>query len=271
MARAKLSFSPLFIVLAFIAIYFGWLEQFFVYLVVLLMHEYAHYIVAKLYGYKLNKIIFMPYGAGLTGDGNVIKPQHEIVIALAGPVLNLVIVVVCICLWWIYPATYLRTDLFVLSNLVLGVFNFLPVFPLDGGRIVVALLSKSFNKAKIYKAMNIVAIVFSVLFFGLFIASAFYSLNLTFAFISFFLLTSISNNIKDVYYERSYIKNFSLNVDEQKPVDVKTYVVSSKMPVVKLLKYIKGNHFTTFIVYDNEKKQVVKTLTEIDVKKMLNL
>lgn len=269
MGILKLKFSPIFIIFAFIIIYFGWVKEFIIYFVVMLLHELAHYTVAKIYGYKLNKIIFMPYGAGLSGESNIFNPKHEIIIALAGPLLNLVLVVACVALWWIFPITYAYTDIFVTSNLVLGIFNLLPVFPLDGGRVVLAYFSEKVNKQKIYKIMKYIGISFSVIFCLLFFVSAFYKLNLNYIFIALFLLTSSFNNVSNVYYERAYIKNFSYSKNV-KPVEVKTYAVNVHTPVLKLVKYIKGNYFTQFAIYDDNNK-LIKVITETELFKMLNL
>lgn len=270
MEKLKISFNPIFVIFAFLVFYFGWAKSFLVYMLVLLLHELAHYVVARFLGYKLNKIIFMPYGASLSGENNIFKPSHEIVIALAGPLLNILFVLIGVSLWWLVPITFAYTETFVISNLVLGVFNLLPIFPLDGGRIVVAFMSNHISKIKLYKTMKIIGVVFSVIFAVLFFISVFITINLTLIFISIFLLISSVNNVTDVYYERSMVNNLKKDINKQKAIELKTYVVSSKMPFFKLIKYIKGNNFTQFVVL-NEEGEVVKTLTENDVKKIVKL
>ena len=254
--QLKIVFHPLFIIFAFIIVYFGWMEIFLIYMLVIMLHELSHYLIAVLLGYKLNQITFMPYGAGISGN-NIFKPSHEIIIALAGPAFNLIISLICIALWWVFPVTYSYTELFVKCNLVLGLFNLIPLFPLDGGRILVAFLEKYTSKLKLYKVMKIVGIVVSVIFAITFLISVFFKINLTYFFISVFLLFSCIDNTKDVYYERTYIKNLDIN----KPSEVKTYVVSAKYPIHKLVKYIRGNNYTQFLVV-NSNHQVIKTLTE---------
>lgn len=269
MAKLKFSFSPIFIVFGFVVIYFGWVVQFFTYLIVMLLHEMSHYVVARCFGYRLNKIIFMPYGAGLSGDSNIFKPSHEVVIALAGPLLNLVLVLVSVAFWWIYPISFAYTQLFVTANLVLGIFNLLPIFPLDGGRVLVALFANKVSKLKAYKVIKIVGLCFAGLFCLLFVVSAFSKLNLNFIFIAAFLATSSFNNLSNVYYERSYVKNFS-NTKNAKPVEVKTFAVNSKIPVLKLIKYIKGNNYTQFVVL-NDDGNVLKTINETELLNLLNV
>lgn len=269
MAKLKISFNPIFIIFAFIVIYFDWLNAFLVYVGVLLLHELAHYFAAKLLGYKLNKIVFMPYGAGLSGQSNIFEPKHEIIIALAGPLLNIFLVLCCVALWWVEPITYAYSYLFMEANLVLGVFNLLPIFPLDGGRVVVAYFGDKTSKYKLYGIMKVVGIACSIVFCFMFVLSVFSKLNLTLFFIAVFLFVSSFTNVSDVYYERSYIKNFKNNKTLLKPFEVKTYAVSKDINIFKLVKYVKGNNFTQFLVLD-EKAKVVKTLNEVELFKLLS-
>lgn len=267
MGKFSIKFHPLFIIFAFVLIYFGWLEQFLIYFLVLCLHEFAHYFVAKRLGYVLNKVVFMPYGAGLGGKNQVINPKHEILIACAGPLLNLILSVVCVCIWWVYPLSYSYTEVFVVSNLTLGVFNLLPVFPLDGGRVLVCLLSNKLKRVKAYKLMKCTGFIFSFIFAVLFLTSVFIKVNLTFFFISVFLFTSCFGNDANIYFERAHVQNFKKQVSS--PMQVKTYVVNANTPVYKMLKYINSNHYTLFYLLDGNKLK--KVLTETEILQMLDV
>ena len=261
MEKFSVKISPLFIILSFIFVYFGWIYQFFIYFIVLCLHEFAHYFVAKRLGYVLNKVVFMPYGVGLGGKNQLLKTNHEILIAIAGPLFNVILACICVCFWWCFPLTYAYTELFVFSNLALAFFNVLPLFPLDGGRVVVCLLTNKLKRIRAYKIMKILGFVFSGLFAILFFLSVFIKLNLTLFFISFFLFSSCFGNDANIYFERTYIQNFKKEIS--KPFQIKSYVVSSSTPVYKMLKYINSNHFTIFCLID--KNKIVKVLTETEV------
>lgn len=267
MGKFSIKFHPLFILLAFVLIYFGWLEQFVVYFVVLCLHEYAHYFVAKKLGYTLNKVVFMPYGAGLGGKTQIINPKHEIVIALAGPVLNLILVVLCVAVWWAFPITYAYTQMFVLSNLALAIFNLVPVFPLDGGRVLICVFLHKEKRIIAYKIMKILGFVFSFIFAVLFVVSVFYGVNLTFFFVSIFLFTSCFGNDANIYFERTYVENFSKEVT--KPMQIKSYAINKNTPIYKIIKHINSSNFTLFYLLDDNNK-VVKVVTEAEVIKLID-
>lgn len=265
MEKIKFEFHPLFIIIAFFIVYFGWAYQFLIYFIVLCLHEFAHYFVAKRLGYVLNKMVFMPYGVGLGGKNQIINSHHEIMIAMAGPVFNIILVLLTIVIWWLFPVSYVYTDIFVFANLTLGIFNLLPLFPLDGGRVLVCLLNKKININKVYLIMKIMGIIGSAIFALLFILSVFSKVNLTFFFISLFLFSSCFGNDANVYFERTYVVNLSKNVSN--PVPVKHYIINKNTPLYKLVKYIKSGDYTIFYLMDNNK--IVKVITEQELIKIL--
>ncbi len=257
----KIRLHPLFIIFAFSLIFFGWFNILFTYFLVMILHEFGHYFVAKILGYKLNKIVFMPYGVSLNGQGNIIKKRDEFLIAIAGPLVNFVLVILCVALWWIFPICYSYTLDFVACNLCLGLFNLMPVFPLDGGRMFVAVLSSKIKKYKVIKIMKIVSGLFSGLFLILFFLSVFTKLNFTYFFIAVFLFSSALDGKNNYIYERSYLFNKDCLSGA---VEIKTYVVNKKMPLINLTKYISGNYFVNFYIVDDNMK-LLKVISENEV------
>ena len=115
----------------------------------------------------------MPYGAALIGEFEDADWRDECLIAAAGPLLNVILLIFCIALWWIEPKTYFFTENFAYACLSIAAVNLLPVYPLDGGRIVLALLSRKHNRVAAYKKLRICGYAAGVLFAALFTASCF--------------------------------------------------------------------------------------------------
>lgn len=114
--------------------------------VTVVIHELSHSYVAQRYGVKIERIVLLPIG-GVSAMEEIPKdPGQEFRIAVAGPATNFVIAGVCYIMVFL-GASYLSANLqdaiyyFALVNLILGGFNMLPAFPMDGGRVLRAYLA----------------------------------------------------------------------------------------------------------------------------------
>ncbi len=115
--------------------------------VTVVLHELSHSYVAKRYGIKIKRIVLIPIGGLSEMDETPKDPAQELRIALAGPVANLVIALISYIILIIFTASLSTVLLgaiyyFVIVNLLLGLFNLLPAFPMDGGRILRAFLAE---------------------------------------------------------------------------------------------------------------------------------
>jgi len=110
------------------------------------LHELGHSFTAMHYGIRVRRILLMPIGGMAELDSIPRQPSRELLITLAGPAVNFAIAAV---LWALvgaggddYPADAMGFGQLLLhANLLMGCFNLLPVFPMDGGRILRALLA----------------------------------------------------------------------------------------------------------------------------------
>ena len=269
MERLKFRIHPLFLVIGILTFFVGVGEIFLCYLVTVLLHEIGHAIVARHLGYQLEQISLLPFGAELSLQDDNFTPSDEIKIAVAGPLVNLILIIICVSLWWIFPITYYYTDLFVFSNFITFVFNLLPVFPLDGGRVFRAIISKYKDTKTTEKIVSVTAITLSLLFFGVFIVSIFIEPLYYMALVSIFLLTGAFNfNKNAVYKRRIFSKDLQKNF--KKGCNVNIVAVSEDMPLYKLVKFVNTQNYTIFVVYDksNKLKKVImeKNLDELFTK-----
>lgn len=154
--------------------------------VTVVIHELSHCYVAKRYNIKIERIVLLPIG-GISEMEEIPKdPSKELRIALAGPVSNLIIGGFCYLLL-ILSINYVSTGIqgalyyFVVVNLLLGFFNLLPAFPMDGGRILRAFLAERMSfiratklSASIGKQFAIVMAIIGIFFNFLLILVAVY-------------------------------------------------------------------------------------------------
>lgn len=114
-------------------------------------HEFGHALAARRYGIRTPDITLLPIGGMARLERMPENPRHEIVMALAGPAVNVVIFFLLVGLLGaqINFEALSRIDQpfegfwarLALLNLFLAVFNMIPAFPMDGGRVLRAALS----------------------------------------------------------------------------------------------------------------------------------
>lgn len=120
-----------------------------------IMHEYGHALTARRFGVSTKDIIISPIGGVARLTFIPKKAQHELYIAMAGPAVNLVLLILFGSLLWVAGKPLLPTSeiinpfthwsdyvgILFSINAALVVFNLIPAFPMDGGRILRALLT----------------------------------------------------------------------------------------------------------------------------------
>src|SRR5579862_9358533 len=115
---------------------------------IVLTHEFGHALACRSVGGKANQIVLWPLG-GVAYVSPPQRPGAQLWSIAAGPLVNVVLVPVLSILWWIAVAAgwsdtnhdvYMYVVVIWYINLVLLVFNMLPIYPLDGGQILRSLL-----------------------------------------------------------------------------------------------------------------------------------
>jgi len=260
MERMKFRIHPLFLIFGAIAFCVNLGLVFVSYLISALLHELGHAFVAHKLGYRLQQISLLPFGAELSLTDDKFVKNDEIKVAIAGPLVNLILIVIFVALWWMFPITYYYTDIFVFANAVTLIFNLLPIFPLDGGRVFRAVVGKKRDVAQTERIVSVTAISLSLVFFAIFLISIFFKPFYALAIASIFMLTGAFNFNKNAVYKRMiFAKDFQKNL--KKGCDVNLVAVSSEMPLYKLIKFINPQNYTIFVVYD-EKNNLQSVILE---------
>lgn len=115
------------------------------------LHEFGHALMAQKYGIKTKDIILYPIGGVARLERMPEEPRQELWITLAGPAVNLIIAA-AIYLWLNLTGSFQQSELLafvngtfmerlMFINILLVFFNMLPAFPMDGGRVLRALLA----------------------------------------------------------------------------------------------------------------------------------
>ena len=127
------------------------------------LHELGHALAARRYGIRTLDIILLPIGGVARLERMPEKPSQELKVAAAGPAVNVIIVVALMLLYAArgepVPSAGLGGGLtasLLAVNLAMVVFNLIPAFPMDGGRILRAVLAMWMPFARATRAASIV-------------------------------------------------------------------------------------------------------------------
>jgi stage IV sporulation protein FB len=235
------------------------------YIISVILHELGHAFVAKKLGYKLDRVWILPFGACISFEEFSFNPDDEIKIAFAGPIVNVLLILTTMTLWWIFPITYAYTYTFAIANFSLAMFNLLPAYPLDGGRILTGALRSQFKSKKVFQIACILNMAFSSIFFTLFLISFLFEANYSLAMISIFLFISTFEGKFLGKYSPILYQKFSKKMN--KPLVVKSICIKSSTPFYKILPEINSHKYNIiYVIFPNEH---IKTINEIQLQRLL--
>jgi Zn-dependent protease len=261
--------------------------------VCVVLHEFGHVLSARYFGISTQDVTILPIGGLARLNKIPEKPIQELIVAVAGPMVNAVI-----CLFLVVALTFFynfqigindllpfdkeqellidvnRTVkfLFILaqSNFVLIVFNMVPAFPMDGGRVFRALLAMRYSRTKATFAASLLGQIFAVVFlayaispllkgvfssdssFGMWLSKAEFQPVL--AFVSFFIFNAARNEYKYVRMDEIMSRHTIANVLRTQFTRLHT-IDLMQTPILEMRKG-RENNFLVFgddeILSDNE-------------------
>ncbi len=158
------SVHPLFVIIMLGSVITGYFAELFTLFLLVFVHELGHVLVARSFGWTIREVKLLPFGGVVeVEEAGGVPAKEEALVAIAGPLQNLwmgLAAFVCgkLGFWDAGWAEYVWK-----ANMMIGLFNLLPIHPLDGGKLLQAALSYRINYYRMLIWSARISLLFSVL------------------------------------------------------------------------------------------------------------
>ena len=202
----KLRIDLKIILVLIIFLFTGQLQIYFVIMFFCFLHELGHIGIAQIFKMKLDKLEILPCGFSSSfyyksssneeTSTNTWLPAYEIVVAMAGPIVSLILAISFKYLDYIKISDTLRQEI-VYSNILILIFNLLPLYPLDGGRILKNILCIRLGEIKSEYIMSKTSYIMIIILTIISSIAVYYFKNIAIFLVCIFLWNIIlSDNLK---------------------------------------------------------------------------
>lgn len=132
---------------------------------ILLVHDLGHLFFLKLLGYKIERIEILPFGANIETNINLNSPSFDIIlISIAGIIFQIILYFIFV---FIYKFSFISDSLyemFLKYNTLLILFNLLPIYPLDGNKLIHSILECFINYKMSLLVSAFISLISSIVF-----------------------------------------------------------------------------------------------------------
>lgn len=223
---------PFFYLFAFLCILTGYLKNLCIITFIVLFHECGHILAGIYFKWKIEKVIILPFGGITIFKEKLNRPMiEEFIIAIMGPLFQ-------ICLF-----VFFKSKLFINYNILLLIFNLLPIFPLDGSKLFNIFLNILFSFKKSHQISIIVSLLFIIILFK--------TPNLIFiiALICLFIKTCKEIKYHSYYFSKFLLERYLYHFDFKKSKKIKK-ITSMKRDYKHIILF--KNHYVTERFYLKE-------------------
>lgn len=258
----KVKINPFFWLVIASALITGYFKEMMMVFVIVFVHELGHAIAARYFQWTIYKIELLPFGGVAEVEDTSNKPFHEeLIVILAGPIQHLWLMMFSYyCIQFSFWSAY-DHQLFVWHNLMILLFNLLPILPLDGGRLLQILLMYYLPFAK---GINVMRKVSSLLLLLLFFVASFYYSSL-----HLWLILCYISIIHYLEWKRRHYNfmKFIIGKEEKDGLTKQLTVrVSGSLLVKEAIKLCRRGYSLTFHFYDDKHRKMVQ-VSEEDIRK----
>ncbi|MFZ7119373.1 MAG: site-2 protease family protein [Eubacteriaceae bacterium] len=193
----RVKINPVFFVVLIFMSIIGEVKDISLFFIILVVHDFAHYLIAKYYDVKIKKIEIMPFGCEMNIDDTYLDDFKKIVVYLAGPFSNILFAVILFFFKYfnIYYFSFYNELVFI--NICIGIINLIPLYPMDGSMILRIILSKLIGHIKASKIIIVITQICGMFLIAITLYSLVFKIyNINYGLVGLFLIIQ-SNKEKE--------------------------------------------------------------------------
>ncbi|MBA9088661.1 stage IV sporulation protein FB [Fontibacillus solani] len=262
-----ISFHPFFVIIMLTSLLTGHLLELLALFVIVFIHELGHVAAARFLGVKVLSVQMLPFGGvAIMEDTGHLTAGREILISLAGPLQNMVLIGLSLLFHAVglWDGPFL--SYFINSNLLIALFNLLPILPLDGGKISQSLctLLLPYHATLIWS--HRISLLFSIMLIAYSIIPQLLgqgAVQLNLLLVGSFLLYSNWNDYRNIPYRfLRFLVNRERFFSEQHNGNIAQPIVADKSkPLDYILRLFKRERYH-FIYVVNQQGNIVAVVPE---------
>lgn len=236
-------------------IFMGFRGELLIAFIIVLFHELMHYLTARYLGFNGFDVELLPVGTVLRlKELDNATPKEDFLISLSGPFINLILAIFFYCLIPLFKCSYL--NIFYMGNLTIGIFNLMPAFPLDGGRIVRDILSLRTYYKRANRITANISICTGIIMMFIYILLFFTGKNnFTIGLIALFIIiSSLKEKERISYIIMSDIINKKGNFVKKGYMENRSMSIYYKKDLLAVLSMVDKNKYNIFTILDDEMK-----------------
>ena len=214
--------------------------------IAVIVHEAGHAVVARHYGIKTQTLTLLPFGAMVDIDATFLGKRERVAILLAGTFANMIFALLVGAMLWLFPALFLTWEVLIIANAIPAIVNLLPIYPLDGGKVVAELFPHPFAR----KTMRIA----STALFGALAVWGFVILHPMTVLVGAMMVVTIHIEFR--------ASRFTSAFSQKKIGAMHNVAVTTKTKLFEAYKSVHKQRFTRFVVIDRGNRVILENELE---------
>lgn len=253
----KISIHPLFWIVVGIGVITGRFRELVILFIIIFIHEMGHAGAAHFFKWRIKKIQLLPFGGVAEVDEHGNRPlKEELIVILAGPLQHIWLMGAAVLLHQINVIDSGTYQLFMTHNITILLFNLLPIWPLDGAKLIFLGMSSRFSFSKAHKVTlqisgGLIGVISAV-------AVVLFPLQLSLWIVLSFVIFSVLMEWRQRKYtyirfllERYYGKNQSIKT-------LKPIVVDESVPILEVMsKFSRGCKHQIVIKFSDDQQMTL--------------